>query len=85
MERLSWHVTCPNHASFCLLTIARRGSKEVGLVPQFLVIGLLLQVGDVARFRQALGFESLDLLLRFSKQGLCLTATEEEGGGKIFS
>ena len=26
LEKLSWHVTCPNHASFRLLTVARRGS-----------------------------------------------------------
>ena len=26
LERLSWCVTCPNHASFRLLTVARRGS-----------------------------------------------------------
>ena len=26
LERLSWPVTCPNHASFRLLTVARRGS-----------------------------------------------------------
>ena len=26
MERLSWRVTCPNHASFRLLTVARSGS-----------------------------------------------------------
>ena len=26
LERLSWHVTCPNHASFFLLTVAKRGS-----------------------------------------------------------
>ena len=25
-KRLSWRVTCPNHANFCLLTVARRGS-----------------------------------------------------------
>ena len=25
LERLSWRVTCPNHASFRLLTVARRG------------------------------------------------------------
>ena len=25
LERLLWHVTCPNHASFRLLTVARRG------------------------------------------------------------
>ena len=27
LERLSWRVTCPNHASFPLLTVARRGSR----------------------------------------------------------
>ena len=26
LERLSWRVTCPNHACFCLLTVARRRS-----------------------------------------------------------
>ena len=26
LEMLSWCVTCPNHASFCLLIVARRGS-----------------------------------------------------------
>ena len=26
-ERLSWRVTCPNHASFRLLRVARRGSR----------------------------------------------------------
>ena len=26
LERLSWCVTCPNHASFSLLAVARRGS-----------------------------------------------------------
>ena len=25
LERLSWRVTCPNRASFCLLIVARRG------------------------------------------------------------
>ena len=28
LERLSWHVTCQNHASFRLLTVAGRGSCE---------------------------------------------------------
>ena len=26
LERLLWRMTCMNHASFCLLTVARRGS-----------------------------------------------------------
>ena len=42
-ERLSWHVTCPNHASFHLLTVARRGScgptrKLILLCTQSLVL-----------------------------------------------
>ena len=27
LKMLSWRVTCPNHASFPLLTVARRGSR----------------------------------------------------------
>ena len=38
------------------------------------------QVGDVEKFPQALGFESLNLFFRVSKQGLCFTAIEEDGG-----
>ena len=26
LERMLWRETCPNHASFCLLTVTRRGS-----------------------------------------------------------
>ena len=46
------------------------------------VIGLVLQVGDVEKFPQALGFESLDPYLRVSKQGLCFTAVKENGSKK---
>ena len=53
--------------------------KEVDFAPHP-VIGLVLQVGDVEKFPQALGFENLDLLFRVSMQGLCLTAIEEDGG-----
>ena len=28
LERMLWYVTCPNHASFCLWTVARRGSRR---------------------------------------------------------
>ena len=42
LERPSWRVTCPNHASFCLLTVARRGScpkrKLILLCAQSLVL-----------------------------------------------
>ena len=42
-ERLSWCVTCPNHARFCLQTIARKGScgptrKLILLCTQSLVL-----------------------------------------------
>ena len=56
--------------------------KEVDLALQP-VVGLVLQVRDAEKFPQALGFESLDLfsfLFRVSKQSLCLTDTEEDGG-----
>ena len=43
LERLSWRVTCPYHASFRLLTVARRGScgptkKLISLHAQSLVL-----------------------------------------------
>ena len=41
--------------------------KEVDLAPH-LRIGLVLQAGDAEKFPQALGFKSLDPLLRVSKQ-----------------
>ena len=46
------------------------------------VVGPLLQVGGAEKFPQALGFESLDPFFRGSKQGLCFTAIEEDGGDK---
>ena len=56
--------------------------KEVDLALHQ-VIGLVLQVGDMEKkFPHALGFESLDPFFRVSKQGLCFTAIEENGGGK---
>ena len=55
--------------------------KEVGLTLH-LVVGLGLQVGDTEKFLHALGFERLDPFVRVSKQGLCFTAIEEDGGDK---
>ena len=40
------------------------------------VVGLVLQIGDAEKFPQALGLESLDLFLRVSEQGPCLTTTQ---------
>ena len=56
--------------------------KGVDLAPH-LVSGLMLQVGDVDKFLQALGFESLDPFLRVIKQGPRFTAIEEYGDDKI--
>ena len=55
--------------------------KGVDLAPHP-VVGLVLQVGDVEKFPQALGFEGLDPFIRVSKQGPCFTTIEEDGGGK---
>ena len=52
--------------------------KGVDLAPHP-VVGLVLQVGDVEKFPQALGFEILDPFFRVSKQGPCFTAVEEDG------
>ena len=54
--------------------------KEVDLAPHP-VVGLVLQVGDVEKFLQAFGFQSLDLFFRVSRQGPCFTAIHEDGGG----
>ena len=55
--------------------------KEVGLA-LYPVIGLVLQVGDSEKFPHAIGRESLEPLLRVSKQDPWLTATEEDGNEK---
>ena len=55
--------------------------KKVDLAPHS-VVGLVLQVGDVEKFLQALGLESLDLFLRISEQCPCLKAMDEDGDDK---
>ena len=71
-------MTCPNHASFRLLTIANFfflwTHKEVDLAP-LPVVGLVLQIGD-AKFPHALGFESLDPFFQSQQSGL----TFDSGG-----
>ena len=85
--RRGWHVTCLNHASFCLLTVPRRGfwlwthkewRKLVDLVPHHPIVGLVLQVGDAEKFPQALGFESLDSI--FQSQWAGSTFHSHRGG-----
>ena len=51
--------------------------KEVYLVPHP-VVGFVLHVEDAEKFSQALGFKSLDLFIRVSKQGPCFTTIEED-------
>ena len=51
--------------------------KEVNFAPHP-VVGLVLQVGDVEKFLHALCFKSLNPFFRFSKQGPCFTAVEED-------
>ena len=82
LERLLWSVNCPSYASFRPLTVARSsscGHKEVDLAPHA-IVGLVIQVAEVEKFPQALGFESLDpfFFLRISEQGPCFTAIEED-------
>ena len=88
LERLSWRVTCPNHASiikFPSLDSCRKRflwtHKEVDLALHP-VSGLVLQRNSAEKFSQALGFESLDPYFRASRQGSCFTAIEEDGGDK---
>ena len=85
LERLSRRVTCPNHANFRLWTVCQKRflwtHKEVDIAPHP-GIGLVFQVGDVEKFPQGLGSESLGPFFRVSKQGKCFTAVAEEGGVK---
>ena len=76
----------PEPCKFLSLDICQKSflwsHKEVDLALHP-VIGPVLQVGDTEKkFPHALGFESLDLFFRVSKQGTCFTAIEENGGGK---
>ena len=52
--------------------------KGVDLAPDT-VVGLVLQVGDAEKLRQALGFEGLDTFPRVSKQGPCFTTIGDDG------
>ena len=58
LERLSWRVTCSNHLSFRLLTVARGGScgptRKLILLRRHPVVGPVLQVGDTEKLPHAL-------------------------------
>ena len=87
LEKLLWRVTCPNHARFHSLTVARKGScgptkKLILLRTQSVVFCSLLQVGGAKKFSQALGFENLDPFYRVGKPSPCFIATEEAGGDR---
>ena len=66
---LLWCVTCPNHASFHLITVARRdacGPTRKLILPRP-VVGLVLHVVNAEKFPQELDFKSLDPFLRVSR------------------
>ena len=86
LERLSWRVTCSNHARFHLFDSCQERflwtHGEADLVPNPVVV-LVLQIGETKKFSHAPGFKSLDPLFffRVSKQGPCFTTMDEGGGG----
>ena len=85
LERLPWCLTCRNHVSFRLSTVARKRSCGPARTPILLhtqSLVLSVQVEDAEKFPQARGLESLQPLLRVCKQGPRLTAVEEEGDDK---
>ena len=82
LKRLSWRVTCPNYASFFLLTVVRRGSCGPTMKWILLRIQSLVLCSEWEMRREALGFESLDPFFKVRKQGPCFTAIEEDGGDK---
>ena len=58
-----------------------RAYKAVDLAPHP-VVAFVFQVENAEKFPRALGFESLDPLLRVSKQSPCITAKEKDEGAK---
>ena len=60
-ERLLWRVTCPNHASFRLVTVA--GKDSCGPIKKLILIFTkslpVLKVADAEKFPQAFVFKSL--------------------------
>ena len=76
LERLLWHVTvvtCPDHASFHLLTVARGGccGSTQKLILLHTPVCLALQVGNAETFPQA-----WILLSESASKGPCSTAIE---------
>ena len=74
-------MTCRSHTEFSSLDSRLWYHKEVDL-SLHPVVGLVLPVGDAEKFSHSLGLESLDPLLRVSKQGPCLTAKENSGDAR---
>ena len=84
LERLSWHVTCLNHAHFRLLTVARRDfcgptRKLILFHTQLLVLYSKKVIW--ANFLRHLVSKAW-ILFSVSKQGPCITATEKDGDDK---
>ena len=82
LEKLSWRVTCLNHAIFCLLTVARRGScgPKRKLILLRTKSSILCFHKEMRRsFLRHLVSEGRTLFFRESKQSPRFTATKENG------
>ena len=79
LERLSWLVTGPSNASFCLLMVARGGpygpTGKLTLLRNP-VVGLVLREGDAEKFPHALVSKAW-IFFSVSQQGSCFRATED--------
>ena len=69
LERLSWRVTCPDHACFRFLTVARGGSRGPTRKLILLRTQSLVFCSEQEKVHHAFCFESLDHLFRISKVG----------------
>ena len=87
LERLSWCVTCPDQASFSLLTVARIGScgptrKLILLQIQSLVVYSKWDMWE--SFLRHWVSKAWILFFRVGRQGPCFTARVEDGDSKRF-
>ena len=81
-KRLLWCITCPNHASFHLFIVARKGSAgpTKKFTPSHWSFPPSRRCGEVSSCKSV--SNTWTLFFRVSKQGPCLTAMEEDGEDK---
>ena len=83
LKRLLWCITSQSCASFHLLThCQKRFLWKVDILLHIQSLVLCPKQEMWKSFFLAPGLEGLDPFLRLSKQGQCLTATEEDGSDK---